>query len=293
MSIISAEFARLSEFHRCPRRIRVIITTCLILAATIFFFSFRPMSAQPVLDHQFTYSATLCHLEQAGDKYFAMDNLNNRYLLYNMDYTEFRTISLILPQDYYMYNIQHVSQLTFNQDDLVEFAYIYSKYNPLESSYYYSYETRVINENGTEILKIPGAGHTEILETDDQVRKLLVYIYDFSVIPATTQTRVYNLPGAATKSADLKSGPRYRIGNPFPNPAPGGITNIPVKLPPGAQKGYVVLYNIYGQEVGRHHVNKDDQEISLGPKGRMIPGLYLYNLQSGNQKSDSRKLVVQ
>ena len=45
------------------------------------------------------------------------------------------------------------------------------------------------------ILKIPGAGHTEIIETETQGRLLLAYIYDFSVLPATTQTRVYFLPG--------------------------------------------------------------------------------------------------
>ena len=250
-------------------------------------------SSQPVFDHQFNYSATMTHLEKSGDKFFAMDNINNRCLIYNLDYSEFRTINLVLPQDYYMYNILHVSENTFNSDDLVEIAYIYSKYNALESSYYYSYETRVINETGTESLKIPGAGHTEIIQTENQDRLMLAYIYDFSVLPATTQTGVYTLPEVPTKSGDLKSGPRYQIGNPFPNPAPGGITSIPVKLPPDAQKGYVVLYNIYGQEVGRHPVNKDDQEINLTPAGNMIPGLYIYNLQSPGNKSNSRKLVVE
>ena len=69
--------------------------------------------------------------------------------------------------------------------------------------------------------------------------------------------------------------------------------NIPVKLPPGAQKGYVILYNIYGQEVGRHPVNKDDQEITLMPRSTMIPGLYIYNVQSGYKQSESKKLVVE
>jgi hypothetical protein len=269
------------------KSIRTILVTGLILSVRI------SLDAQPTFDHQFNYSTTLCHLEKSGDKYFAMDNINNRCILYNMDYTEYRIISLSLPQDYYMYNIQHVSEHTFNADDLIEVSYIYSKYTETATSYYYSYETRIINESGTEIMKIPGAGHTEIIETDDDGRKLMFFIYDFSVLPATTQTLIYSLPGEATKSSDLKSGPRYRIGNPFPNPAPGGITTIPVKLPPGAQKGYVVLYNIYGQEVGRHPVNQGDQEISILPSGTMIPGLYIYNLESGERKSESKKLIIQ
>lgn len=262
-----------------------------IIPALLAVPAMMPATAQPVFEHQFTYSATTFDIG-GSQKYFAMDNINNRCMLYNLDYSGYRTIELTLPQDYYMYNIQHVSDHLFNQDDSIELVYICSKYNPLETSYYYSYETRVINENGNEILRIPGAGHTEVMPTIRGMR-FLVYIYDFSVSPATTQTRVYSLPEPPAGSADLKSGPSYRLGNPFPNPAPGGMTTIPVRLPPGARSGWLVLYNIYGHEVGRHPVSKDDREISLMPGGRMIPGLYMYNIQAGDQKSETKKITVQ
>ena len=279
--------------NRIKRSTRIINSAWTVLLSGLLFLVTISASAQPTFEHEYSSSASICNLEKSGIKYFALDNINNRCLIYDMDYTEFRTINLTLPLDYYLYNIRHVSQHTFNQDDLIEIAYIYSKYNPLETSYYYSYETRVINENGTEILKIPGAGHTEIIETENEGRKLLVYVYDFSVLPAVTKTRVYSLPASPLKSSGPQSGPSYRIGNPFPNPSPGGAVNIPVKLPPGAQKGYLILYNMYGQEVGRHTVNKDDQEITLMPGTTMIPGVYIYNVQSGKEQSESRKLVVE
>ena len=247
--------------------------------------------AQPTLEHTYTSSTTICNLENSGEKYFDMDLTNKQCRIYNLDHTLYRTINLAVPDDYYLYNIQHVSEQMFNQDDQIELDYIYSKYNPTETSYYYTYETRVINESGTEILKVTGAGHTEIMETENMGRKFLVYVYDFFQIPATTMTKVYSLPEPAGEP--LKSGPiqnRYRMGNPWPNPS-GGMVNIPVKLPPGAEPGDLILYNIHGQEVMRQPVNGEEELIIL-PGGTLIPGTYVYKLTSGNEESQGKKITI-
>ena len=248
-------------------------------------------TAQPSLEYTYPISASICNLEKSGDKYFAMDVTNMQCKIYNMDHTPYLTINLSVPAEYYMYNIQHVSQHTFNEDDLIEFAYIYSKYNATETSYYYYYETRVINENGAELLKIPGAGHTEVLETQDNGRKLLVYVYDFYQVPAVTQTKVYSLPDPDPQP--LKSGPiqqQQRLGNPWPNPS-GGAVNIPVKLPPDAEPGELILYNIHGREVMRQAVD-GDQEMIILPGGVLIPGTYVVKIQSGEAESQGKKITI-
>ena len=262
----------------------------MILLAGIILVTIMPAGAQPVFETQYSASVSLCHLEVSGDKYFAMDNINNRCLIYNMDHTVFRTINLVLPVDYYMYNILQVSEHTFNTDDLVEFSYVYSKYTETDTSWYYSYETRVINENGIEILKIPGAGHTEILQTENLGKKWLVYIYDISVLPATTQTRVYSLPGSATKSDELKSADTYGIGNPYPNPS-RGLVNIPVHLPPGSPEGELILYNVQGQELYRQAVNAERGIISI-PGGSLIPGTYVYKIKHRDLESEGKKITI-
>jgi hypothetical protein len=241
-------------------------------------------------EHTYPISASICSLEKSGDKYFAMDVSNRKCILYNLDHSVYRTVNLVVPADYYMYNILHVSEHTFNGDDLIEFAYIYSKYNaPTDTSYYYySYETRVINENGEELLKVPGAGHTEILETQEGARKFLVYVYDFYQIPATTQTHVYTLPSEPLKSGPIQN--RYRLGNPWPNPS-RGVVNIPVKLPPDAEPGELVLYNIHGQEVMRQAVD-GDEELLILPGGMLIPGTYVYKLKSGKGESQGKKITI-
>ncbi len=259
-----------------------------ILTLLFFLVAGRILSAQPVLEHTYPISASICCLEKSGEKYFAMDVTNNQCKIYNLDHSLYRTINLVVPADHYMYDIQYVSDHTFNLDDLIEFVYIYSKYNPTETSYYYSYETRVINENGTELLKIPGAGHTEIVETADDGEKFLVYVYDFYQIPAVTQTRVYSLPEDPLKSGPIQN--RYGPGNPWPNPS-NGILNIPVRIPPGEGPGELILYNIKGQEVMRQAVQGEDELIIL-PGGTLVPGTYIYKLKSGQAESGGNKITI-
>ncbi|MFC2112251.1 T9SS type A sorting domain-containing protein [Bacteroidota bacterium] len=254
--------------------------------------------AQPSLEHTYPVSVSVCNLEKSGIKYFSMDVTAQQCQIFNIDHTLHKFVSLTVPADYYLYNIQHVSQHLFNQDDLIEFVYIYSKYNATETSYYYSYETVVINESGTVIETIPGAGHTEIKVAEDSSRKFLVYVYDFFQIPATTQTMVYSLPDPpdppdppvqTTKSGGIRN--QHRLGNPWPNPS-GGIVNIPVHLPPDVESGELVLYNIYGQEVMRKYV-EGDEELLILPGGVLIPGTYLYKLQHRKGESQGKKITIQ
>jgi hypothetical protein len=258
---------------------------CLAVASLI---SGQKSSAQPVLEHTYPVSATICNLEESGDKYFAMDVANRYCRIYNMDHSPYRSISLTVPEGYYLYDIQHVSEHMFNQDDLIEFVYIYSKYNPTETSYYYSYEARVINENGEELLKIPGAGYTEMLEAEYGSRKFLVYVYDFYQVPATTQTMVYSLPDEPMKSGPIQQ--QHRLGNPWPNPSRGTL-NIPVKIPPGESPGELILYNIHGQEVLRQPVD-EEQEFIILPGGLLIPGTYVVKLKSEQGETSGKKITI-
>jgi hypothetical protein len=148
----------------------------------------------------------------------------------------------------------------------------------------------VINENGTEILKMPGAGHTLVIPTEDGGRKFLVYIYDFYVIPATTQTQVYTLPDAPLKSENIH-GSAYRLRNPYPNPA-SGMINIPVSLPPGINKGYLQIYNVSGQLIDLREIKNTDESIII-PGGSLLPGNYIYNISGDGHKSESIAVTIQ
>ena len=259
-----------------------------IIFAVLILLVSMALSAQITLENTYSVSTSICSLEKSGDKYFTMDVANKQCRIYNLDHSLYKTVNLVVPAEYYLYNVQHVSEHLFNQDDLIELVYIYSRYNQTETSYYYSYETIVINELGTELLKVTGAGHTEILETDDMGKKLLVYVYDFYQIPATTQTRVYSLPEAALKSGPIRS--HQGMGNPWPNPS-AGMVHIPVKLPPNSGPGELILYNLHGQELMRQEVNAEEELLIL-QEGVLIPGTYVYKVASENGESEGKKITI-
>ena len=138
--------------------------------------------SQPVLEHTYAESATLASLEKLGEVYYSMDVIGKQCLIYDMDHSLKKRIALPTPEGYYLEDIQFLSEHLFNDDDLLELVYIYSKYVPTELSYYFTFESKLINENGAILLTVPGAGFTEVLESAEHGKKFLVYQYDYSDI---------------------------------------------------------------------------------------------------------------
>jgi hypothetical protein len=247
------------------------------------------LHAQPVLEHTYTISANICQLESIGDVYYSMDVVNKECGIYTMDHNLYKTIPLPTPQGYYLYNVQYVSENLFNSDDLVELVYTYSMYVETAGSYFYTYETRLINENGNVMLSIPGAGYTSVMETMEDGKKFLVYIYDYSVIPYRTQTQVYALPGSATKSVAPYPA-SFQMSDPFPNPA-ASMVHVPVQLPPGILSGTLELIDMHGNRVLSYPVTGPAQDIVL-PTHQLAPGTYMYYVESAEGRSPSKKIVV-
>ncbi len=245
--------------------------------------------AQPVFEHSYSESASMAFLDQLGEVYYTMDVINKQCLIYNMDHSLLKTIALPTPDGYYLTDIQYVSENLFNQDNLIELAYIYSKY--ITESYYYTFETRLINENGSEVLSLPeGSGYTSVVETSGQGKKFLVYKYDYSVIPYQTTTYVYSLPGTSTKSVSHSL--TSLQGNAWPNPA-DQLVNIPVNLPEGVYSGSMDIMDMNGRKVLSFPVTAETGNVVL-PTRQLSSGTYLYqlNADTGERVADARKILI-
>lgn len=243
--------------------------------------------AQPILEKTYGESASICQLESIGYVYYSMDVINRQCHIYRMDHSLYKSIPIPTPEGHYLSNVQFVSEKLFNDDDLIELVYSYTKYN--ETLYYYTYETKLVNENGTILLTIPGAGLTDVIEVPGQGKKFLVYEYDYSVIPYRTYTRVYNLPESATKSADYSIS-SFGLGNAFPNPADRQI-QIPIQLPKEVHSGMLELYDMNGHRIMSYPVTGNTRNLIL-PTDQLIPGTYLYRVDSEQWQSDSKKIVI-
>jgi hypothetical protein len=258
--------------------------TFLILLSGLVLYS------QPVFEHSYSESASLARLEKLGEVYYSMDVINKQCLIYDLDHMLLKSIALPTPEGYYLEDIQFLSEHLFNDDDLLELVYIYSKYVPTEFSYYFTYEAKLINENGTIILTLPGVGFTDVIETADLGRKLLVYQYDYAVIPYRTYTHVYGLPetgGPSISDAVLGFDP----GNAFPNPA-SHVISIPASLPEGVRSGSLEVVDINGRKVLSYPLSESTGQVQL-PASRLAPGTYLYQIIAEERKSETRKIVIQ
>lgn len=250
------------------------------------------LEAQPVLEHIYSESVNICRLESVGEVYYSMDVMNHQCHIYRMDHTLYKSVAIPIPEGYYHSDVQFVSESLFNEDPLIELVYSYTRYVPTETSYYYTYETKVVNEHGTLLLTVPGAGYTNVIEVPGQGKKFLVYEYNYSVIPYRTYTHVFSLPetdttetGAPDQVSTLEV-PRY----PFPNPADHQV-HIPVMLPEGIQSGTLELFDLNGKMVMSHPVTGSTGNLVL-PTHQLVPGTYIYQVDLGHMRLPSKKIVI-
>jgi hypothetical protein len=245
--------------------------------------------AQPTYEHTFSESANIAFLDKLGEVYYTMDVISKQCLIYDMDHTLLKSIALPTPEGYYLSDIQYLSENLFNQDDLVELVYIYSKYVPTDFSYYYTFETRLINENGVDLLTLPsGSGFTTVIETPSSGKKFLVYDYDYSVIPYRTSTNVYSLPETGTKSV-TRSLTKLE-GPAWPNPASGQV-NIPVTLPEGVHSGSLEILDIHGRSILSYPLTNTSGTVVV-PTSQLHSGTYLYQVHTGEHTSEVKKIII-
>jgi hypothetical protein len=261
---------------------KTVITCAILLAAA-------SALAQPAFEHTYSESAYIQDLENLGEVYYSMDVIDKQCLIYDMDHTLLKSIPLPTPEGYYLADIRHVSETLFNEDNLLELVYIYSKYVPTDQSYYYTFEARLINEQGGVLLSLPGVGYTEVLETTDHGKKFLAYEYNYSVIPYRTYTHVYSLPESPTKSVNLAVDRNKAYA--WPNPASDQV-HVPVFLPDGVNTGSLVITDMSGRGLFTYPVTSGTDHVVL-PARQLAPGTYLYQVMAaGRFLAEPKKMII-
>ena len=243
--------------------------------------------AQINLEQTYNNSGTYTRLSNSGDKFFVMDVANSRCVIYNTDHTTWKTINLPVPANNYLYDVKYLSENLFTTDNGLCLAYVYYQYDDINQ--YYTFNTKIIRENGTVLATIPGCQHLNVYNTANEGSKLVAYSYDYSIVLYTTTTRVYSLPGTMTSTSEQGKFSFAPALPAFPNPASTEVT-IPYSLPSGANPARLTLTNAAGQVVKEVRINANEQQCKLDIQG--IPaGIYLYSIDAG-ENSRTGKIVV-
>lgn len=246
-------------------------------------------NSQIVKEHEYDNSANLVKLALSGDKYYAMDWTNNKCLIYNMDHSIWKSINLAIPVGQYLYDIRHVSETLFNLDTKIELAYIYYLYDT--TYYYYTYTERVINEDGLELLSVPGSGYSEVHATSGSGTKLLLWVYDYSLVPYTVGTSVYSIPGQPVSDGNEQANTHEKTAQAYPNPANGSFT-IPYRLPAGITTGEIYIMNAMGVIVRTFRVGDDFSDLKVVTDG-WPRGAFFYKVKAGAEFLSSGKIIIE
>ena len=245
-------------------------------------------TAQVTLEKKYDYSTAVAEFETHGCKYFLMDVPNGQCRIYNLDHSLFRSVNCNVPGGYYLYDIKFLSESLFNNDPGIELLCTFYKYDT--NLQYYEYDSKIIDENGTQLIFIDGALYNYINKTGENEFKLFSYCYDFSVWPEKVWTNIYNLPGNPVSNLQgVSEVPEINM-NAFPNPAEGKV-KMAYSLPEGVSEGNLLLYDNTGKLAARYIVDNHTDHLLLDVSGYQS-GVYHYFIEYGGLKCPAKKLVI-
>jgi hypothetical protein len=244
--------------------------------------------AQINFETEYGHSGTFTKLALSGYKFYIMDVGLSQCRIYNTDHSLWKTIDLPIPKYNYLYDIKFVSENLFTMDNKVCLAYIYYFYD--EVTMVYSYTAKVLKEDGTELLDIPGANYLSAFNLEENGTKMLAFVYDYA-LSYYPKTRVYNLPGDLLSASDEEGISSFGLNNPFPNPA-HEFTNVPYELPKDRFEGILTISDLNGRVIDTFRIDNNFKSLHLSTLNYK-QGTYLYYITSGNYTSETKKLFVQ
>ncbi|MGE0635697.1 MAG: T9SS type A sorting domain-containing protein [Bacteroidia bacterium] len=225
------------------------------------------------------------NFEVSGERYVKINRKGKLLSVYQMNHSLEKNIALpFLPTNPVGGDILYISQQLFNVDDKIEFMYVGSNYPSLGGF------TAIYNEEGSVLFTEPGTPlvrvnfHQQqypIYNTSQGTKMILSY-------SGSGEAKVFGLQGTLTQSQQLLN--ENLINEAYPNPAIYS-TRIDYVFPKGITHGFIVFYDLQGQEVKRFHVD-DTFTYLLVSVDDIAAGTYYYQLQTSLKNSEGKKLVV-
>jgi len=242
--------------------------------------------SQITLENIYSYSGAYAKLPVSGNKFYIMDVATSQCRIYNVNHTIWKTLNLSVPANNYLYDLRYLSEGLFTTDNSLCLAYVYYLYDATNA--YYTFNAKIVKENGTELVAIPGCQYMEVVDLDNNGFKLVAYCYDYSVSPYTVQTRVYSLPGQILSSVSKTLPGMSAL--PYPNPAPEFVT-ISYNATEFSGSGTLSIVDMQGNIVNQLLINSSNNRITI-PTTTYSPGLYTYLVVAGSKTIDSGRFLV-
>ncbi|RLD57224.1 MAG: hypothetical protein DRJ05_10045 [Bacteroidetes bacterium] len=252
------------------------------------------LQSEAQIEWESSYEGTVYQTKMAikGNVYYSIDSYSNKCILYNSDHTTWKTIDISILEVIYIYELKYVSLHLFNSDALVELLVVYSEYKYANDTIgYYEFTTMIVNESGAQLLAVAGGANPYVFNDDGTSSKLMVYIYDYSLLLYPLQTQVYHLPGVQLAVNELEDPDSFFLGNPFPNPSKSEII-IPYNLSQENDSGYLLVADNTGKVINKYFVDQGAEQLKINISS-FNSGVYLYWVETPNSKTETRKFIVE
>lgn len=202
-------------------------------------------------------------LEVSGEKYFSTYPTNQSIDIFNSNHTLWKSIKPNIPLNNKLHVVNHFSENKINSDNLLELSFTYSNDN--------QYESKIINENGLDLLTVMGANSIYLSEMPGLENK---------IIANGTQGTVYRLNGNLEVS-NFNTASKVLIA---PNPAKSFISLNSL----GAPIKEATIYNFNGALVWKENA----QNITKINVEDLPIGIYIVNLTDFNNKKSTHKITI-
>lgn len=236
-------------------------------------------------------------LVKSGYKYQL--NNNNIVKLYNLNHSIFKSITLPVPVGFNVV-VAGASDSLFNTDNLIEVAYYYYAYTSTVTPATFTYETKVVDENGSTIITIPQGTYPQIVYTGKANGYKMIVNVDSTNKNTLKQINVYSLVGGLPMHSQTPTNGNITnlveytntniITGAIPNPS-ANKTTIGYQLPLGESFGEITLFDINGKELKHYQVDGNFSTLELD-NSELASGTYIYQLTTAGGKSSAKKMVV-
>lgn len=274
----------------------------------ILFFAIAAMllssvSGQISLDTYIPSSTiSLIKLHNSGYKYKEYNATLNKIILYNLDNSIYKTIS-IPTQSIVPNKVGYISENLFDTDNDIEYFVMYQVISsPPTLSYVYIY-----NEDGTVLFYKDSVSiiqsylnnvnvfeNADIIYFDGQGVKMKLQLTNGT-------TAIYSLPGSIpcnpcvdniisdfiSKDHSLKEDMGLKI---IPNPSSSEM-KIYYQLPANESFGEIIIFNLQGMEMKRFNVGNSFEFITISTSD-FVSGTYLCSIESNNRIIATKKMFV-
>ena len=245
------------------------------------------LQGQVQLEKTYPNSGNYTELDDGECKYFMMDVPNKQCKIYNTDHTLYKSISLPVPEGYFLYDMKYVTRKVFNDDDKIELLYIYYKVQVVNSVEVNYYGMKVITETGDILVNLNDGGFAEIVDVGG-TPKLFAWQYKWADYYYLIYTNVYSLGGSNASTVANSIQESLQV---YPVPADDHVN---IRLNPElVQRGQqIIITDMQGKVRQNVAVAEGTEKLSISTSD-LAPGTYVVNSVSENNIQGTAKFYKQ